>query len=96
METRENIVGVTPIIKKHKTGACKSATKKDTTGRMSVEEYIALVRKALDKQYEEIENNVGVSHFHPYLFRGIPDHPSGSIVGNRNIFNHYKTEETTG
>ena len=56
METRENIVGVTPIIKKHKTGACKSATKKDTTGRMSVEEYIALVRKALDKRYENLQS----------------------------------------
>lgn len=49
MKTMENVV-CTPSARKSGAAARRSANKK----RMSVDEYIALVRKALDKRYADL------------------------------------------
>lgn len=50
MEMQKNIV---PVLE-YQSDVRSKSTEKDENGNMTVDEYIALVRKALDKRYENL------------------------------------------
>ena len=50
MEMQKNIV---PVLE-YQSDVRSKSTEKDENGNMTVDEYIALVRKALDKRYESL------------------------------------------